>query len=29
MLVAQAQVENLTLLTHDPAVAQYPVTVLW
>lgn len=29
MLVAQAQVDRLTLLTCDPAVAAYPVDCLW
>jgi PIN domain nuclease of toxin-antitoxin system len=28
MLVAQAQVEGLTLVTSDPKIAQYPVAVL-
>lgn len=29
MLVAQAQVEELVLVTHDRAVEPYEVTVLW
>jgi PIN domain nuclease of toxin-antitoxin system len=29
MLVAQAQVEGLSLVSRDPAVRQYQVTVLW
>ncbi len=29
MLVAQAQREKATLLSADPAVAQYPVETLW
>ncbi len=29
LLIAQAKVENLTLLSHDPVVAQYPVEVIW
>jgi PIN domain nuclease of toxin-antitoxin system len=27
MLVAQAEVENLTILTADPEIARYPVRV--
>jgi PIN domain nuclease of toxin-antitoxin system len=29
MLVAQAQVEGLSLVSRDPAVRRYQVTVLW
>jgi len=29
LLVAQAIEERLTLVTHDPVIARYPVTVLW
>jgi PIN domain nuclease of toxin-antitoxin system len=29
MLVAQAQIEGLSLVSRDPAVRQYQVTVLW
>lgn len=29
MLVAQAQVERLVLLSRDPQVAQYDVEVVW
>jgi PIN domain nuclease of toxin-antitoxin system len=29
ILVAQAQIEQLTLLTADPLVQQYPVSWLW
>jgi PIN domain nuclease of toxin-antitoxin system len=29
MLVAQAQTEGLSLVSRDPAVRQYQVTVLW
>ncbi len=29
MLVAQAQLENLAILSADPQVAQYPVEVIW
>lgn len=29
MLVAQAQVEGLSLVSRDPAVRKYQVTVLW
>jgi PIN domain nuclease of toxin-antitoxin system len=29
MLVAQAQTEGLSLVSRDPAVEQYQVTVLW
>jgi PIN domain nuclease of toxin-antitoxin system len=29
LLVAQANVEGAVLLTADPVMAQYPVTVLW
>jgi PIN domain nuclease of toxin-antitoxin system len=29
MLIAQAQVEGLSLVSRDPAVRQYQVTVLW
>lgn len=27
LLIAQAQVEGITLLTHDPLVAQYPAPI--
>jgi len=29
LLVAQAQLENLPILTSDPQIAQYPVDVIW
>ena len=29
MLVAQAQVEGLSLISHDPQVARYDVEVVW
>lgn len=29
ILIAQAQAENLTILTNDPAFASYPVATLW
>lgn len=29
ILIAQARVEGLTLITHDPTIAKYPVTTLW
>lgn len=29
MLIAQAQVENMPLISHDPVIAQYPITVIW
>lgn len=29
LLVAQAQVEKLPIVTGDPAIAQYPVEVIW
>ena len=29
LLVSQARAEGLTLVTFDPLVAQYPVSVLW
>lgn len=29
ILVAQAQLENLTILTADPRIARYPVKVVW
>lgn len=29
ILIAQAQVEHLPLLTADPAIARYPVSVIW
>jgi PIN domain nuclease of toxin-antitoxin system len=29
LLAAQAIEERLTLVTHNPAIARYPVTVLW
>lgn len=29
MLVSQAQIEGLSLVSRDPAVRQYQVTVLW
>ncbi|MDR3689093.1 MAG: type II toxin-antitoxin system VapC family toxin [Fimbriimonas sp.] len=29
MLIAQAIVEGLTIVTADPVIAQYPVSVLW
>ncbi len=29
LLVAQAQIEDLTLITKDPVIAEYPVRVAW
>ena len=29
LLIAQAMIEGLTLLTNDPHIAQYPVTSIW
>ena len=29
LLVAQAATENASLVTHDPALARYPVTIIW
>ena len=29
ILIAQAQVENLPLITSDPEIARYPVQVIW
>ena len=29
LLIAQAQVEQMSLITKDPQIAQYPVTVVW
>jgi len=29
MLIAQAQTEDLPILTADPQIARYPVKVLW
>ncbi len=29
LLIAQAQVEDMPLLTHDPIFAQYPIRVIW
>jgi PIN domain nuclease of toxin-antitoxin system len=29
MLIAQAQIEGLTLVTNDPRIAAYEVPVLW
>jgi PIN domain nuclease of toxin-antitoxin system len=29
LLIAQAQVENLPLITADPAITRYPVQVIW
>lgn len=29
LLIAQAQLEDLTILTADPAIARYDVTVAW
>jgi PIN domain nuclease of toxin-antitoxin system len=29
LLVAQARVENITILTNDKLISQYPVSVLW
>ncbi len=29
LLIAQAQIEDVTLLTHDAVFAQYPVRVIW
>jgi len=28
-LVAQALEENCVLVSHDPMIAQYPVTTVW
>ena len=29
ILIAQAIAENMTLLTHDSKIAQYPVNIVW
>ena len=29
MLIAQAQLEDLTIVTHDETFGQYKVAVLW
>ncbi len=29
LLIAQAIAENCTLVTHDQAIAQYPVAIIW
>ena len=29
MIVAQAQIEDLTVITHDRAIAEYGVDVMW
>lgn len=29
MLIAQAQLENLSILTADPQIVRYPVEVIW
>jgi PIN domain nuclease of toxin-antitoxin system len=29
LLIAQAQVEDIPLLTHDPMFAKYPIHVIW
>jgi PIN domain nuclease of toxin-antitoxin system len=29
ILVAQCQLENLSILSADPQIARYPVEVLW
>ena len=29
LLIAQALVEGAVLVTHDPAIAQYPVDIVW
>lgn len=29
LLIAQAQVEKLPVITNDPLIAKYPVTVVW
>lgn len=29
ILITQAQVENLKLISHDPMIVQYPVSVVW
>lgn len=29
LLIAQAQIENIPLLSHDPIFAAYPVQVIW
>jgi PIN domain nuclease of toxin-antitoxin system len=29
MLIAQAQIEALPIITSDPAFKQYPVTLVW
>jgi PIN domain nuclease of toxin-antitoxin system len=29
LLVAQAQVEHLILITNDPLIAKYPITIVW
>jgi PIN domain nuclease of toxin-antitoxin system len=29
MLIAQAQVEKMSLISHDSVMAQYPIAVIW
>ena len=29
MIVAQAQIEDLTVITHDRSIAEYDVNVMW
>ena len=29
LLIAQASVEQVTLVTHDPVIARYPVQTIW
>lgn len=29
MIVAQAKVEGMTLVSHDSIMTQYPITVIW
>jgi PIN domain nuclease of toxin-antitoxin system len=29
LLIAQSQIENIPLLTVDPLISQYPVSVIW
>lgn len=29
ILIAQAQIESLTLISHDPIISEYPVSVIW
>jgi len=29
LLIAQAQIEDIPLLTHDPVFAQYPIKIVW